>query len=300
MSGGRVNTPVNDGSTDPLARISELERLWPIMQMRMQQYDTLISDVQTLKEEVEKNRNQAIQNADQISKVYDMAKNLTNYVQGKFDFVAEQASKANAAIENVSKKLDTNTSNINAEVTAVKENVSTQSQNIMQEVSKKAYLSDLLNHSGDLKTAHSLLGSDVEYVKKLHLDLSQALQNIKTEVLQGKTEVVGVGGKYEYLNNQMSGLLNAFESLKEFSGSQIYASCQRVSNEFDEKIKAVKAELSDAPDSLRSEFNKKLEGVSLDGSNAILRSTNAISQISILEKKIENILLRLKAIELPK
>lgn len=77
----------------------------------------------------------------------------------------------------------------------------------------------------------------------------------------------------------------------------------RLSQEFDVKMKTQKTEILNMPSeipAMRKLFDQKLEIVELNGQNAILRSSNNERQLTLIEKKIENIYQLMKKFDLTK
>ena len=84
---------------------------------------------------------------------------------------------------------------------------------------------------------------------------------------------------------------------------QVNLLVQRSTSDNAEKIKAFIQEIQSKPSpiaDLKKQLEEKLEMVALNGTNSVLRSTNNEKQVALIEKKIEQIFLLIKQMELGK
>jgi len=71
--------------------------------------------------------------------------------------------------------------------------------------------------------------------------------------------------------------------------------------DFDEKLAHAKSDILSRPSeipALKALFEEKLELVTLNGTNSVLRSSNCEKQIMLLERKIEQVMLMIKKIDI--
>lgn len=303
MSSGKIYGPVIDGSKDPLDRILELERLWPIIQSKLQLYDNLISEFQSVKSEISNIKNNHENLKDDIALVNSMRNDFTQYVQGKFEFVSNYMDVVKKSVD----KLAIDHADLRKDLidrsTESNNNLMTVKENLEDGLSKTTNKSALDSHKSYMDLKFDQIISELDSIHKKHSDMTLGLSGVQSGITSSKNEVVDASKKVNEMSNQVSNLLFAFESLKTYVGTQIYTEIQKNSQEVDVKLKEIKNSVASAPAALanlKDEMIKKMEGVTLDGTNAVLRSNNTANQIVLLEKKIENILLRLKAVEIPK
>ena len=302
MSGGRIYGVVSDGSVDPLARISELETSWPIIQAKLSAYDGLISEVQNIKNELITIKSKHEELKDDLNSVDDNAKESVEYAQSRINFHVQALTDSQKSILEITSGHKGLISQFRDNLQEVKDSLESVKAKVEQGLEGAASKVSLQDHKDQSNNALSVvkdvigdLGSKFAEVKAGLAVVKSGFQN------QGENESV-ILGTIKEMQDRVIGLVNSYESYKTYVSTLVYNETKKVSDGIDSKMKDLKASSSPAMavNALREEFVKKMEGVALDGTNAVLRSANATTQIGLLEKKIENILLRLKAIELPK
>lgn len=127
----------------------------------------------------------------------------------------------------------------------------------------------------------------------------EKVSNELSAVLDASVSMSGYKKDQESFRVDMDDLKSQISVIRNSRTTDLEAHKAKVSQD----IQALKDSFSSLPDpteSLRTEFTKKLEGVSLDAKNAALRTQNSDQKIVLVEKKIENINLLLKKYELDK
>lgn len=281
-------------------RISELERIWPIMQAKFQSYEGLFLELEKAKSEIVSLKAKLEDHSSTLGSVDDMQKSFSNYIQQKFDFLTDHVNGINTKVEKSMANQEVAKNELHDKVKDTHFSLKSIIDKVSEKIGSTPTLVDFGVFSDKAQEKYNGFQSEVDKIKVNHVELLNVLSNMKNDFSSGKNEVSGISGKISDLSNQMLNLLNAFESLKQFSSSQIYSASQKTQQDFEEKLKGLKAELKTAPDDLRTEFEKKLEGITLDGSNAVIKSTNTAAQVGIIEKKIENLYLLLKQVQLAK
>ena len=302
MSNGKIYGVVSDGSVDPLTRISELERLWPIIQSRLSAYDGLVSDVEAMRKEIITIKQKHEDLKEDVNVVDGSAKDAVAYAQSRIDFHAQSTldsqkplQEAISAHKSFILQIQTDAQNIKSGLEEFKSQVF---NGLASNVSKDQLQDHKDQTTNSLNVVRDVIG---DLASKL-AEVKAGLSVVKTG-FQNHADALSTGlGAVNDVEGQMKSLASAYESYKTYVSTLIYNESKKVSDHVEAKIKDLKSSSSPvaAVNALREEFVKKLEGVALDGTNAVLRSSNATNQITLLEKKIENILLRLKAVELPK
>lgn len=298
MSGGRVNTPPSDGSVDPLKRISELERLWPIMQTKMQNYDNMASSLEAIKEELKAIKSKCEAQVAEVKSLDSSKNGLDTYVKGKVDYFNDQIGKLASHFHGISARVEGQALNLSTEIEGLKNTINSHQKNLSAELQKKVGATDLNNVVAKNNDSHSVVQAGQQQIKKSIGDVVNQVNGFSAEMSVWRDFLKQLTAKIEALSQDQKSLSDSLSKHKDQLNTQLYGALQKTSAEVDEKLKLMKSSLADAPDSLRTELMKKLEGIALDGSNAILRSTNALAQVNIVEKKLENVLLRLKAMEI--
>lgn len=109
-----------------------------------------------------------------------------------------------------------------------------------------------------------------------------------------KDNFEAVKGKLEKSMSDMAEDHNRFKS-------DLNAVMHKLAMDYDLKLEKFKQEILGRPSeipSLKKELLEKVDLIAMDGSNSLLRSTNNEKQIMLIEKKIENLYLMLKKIDL--
>lgn len=148
------------------------------------------------------------------------------------------------------------------------------------------------------------LGSIVKQQTQRIETLELQIQKQKMEFAEVLSNLGKSATRKEDLQHAFLLLGDSLEKLrKEFETMQTNMNRNSLSQlaAYESSLRAFKHDMTSKPDpipALRKEFDDKLELVTLNGTNSILRSTNNEKQISLVEKKIEQINLILKQHEL--
>jgi len=302
VSNGKIYGVVSDGSVDPLTRIAELERLWPIIQAKLSTYDGLVNDVAAIKKDLITIKQKHEDLKDDLNVVDSKAKDAVGYVQNKVDLHAQSIGENQKSVQDALSTHKSLISQFQSGLQEVKDGLNSFKAQVSQDLGNTVCKAALQDHKDQAANA-------VNVLKDVIGDLGAKIGEIKTSVLDTRSsflthkDILSSGlNTISDVDSRVTALANSYESYKTYVSTLVYNETKKVSADVESKIKDIKASASPvaAINTLRDEFIKKLEGVALDGTNAVLRSSNATNQISLLEKKIENILLRLKAVVLPK
>lgn len=287
----------------PEDRLAELERVWPLMQAKIQTYDQVLNDFQLLKSEVAGMKSLL---ADLKGDCQQLNQNLSYHFNGcdkKFADISTQMSSLDPKIDAISASVEMQARQTHDQINETKANINNIKQNfqeVFSSVSKKTELEILRDY---VEKNHAAFFAALDNAKTLSIDANFNIASINDRIDNIKYNIAETVKKVTANSDQITAMLNAFEAFKQYSSSQLVSESAKSRKEFDEKMTILKNEVTGSPsslESLKSELVKKMEGIALDGSNAILKANNSAAQISILEKKIENIYLLLKKLELSK
>lgn len=301
MSDGKYYGPITDGSVDPLARITELERLWPIIQQKLSAYDGLVQEVQALKKHIVSLKSDHV---DLSTEVDTLGKDLDKHAQlmlSEFGCVNLELDKKTAIHGSSLDNHSTMLARINADLQQTKGIIQVARDADRKQLSDMVTKAELQAHKDASSVAITTANAQIQTLGTRVADASITAEAAKATVGYHKDLIANVSEDLHGLNAVCMNLQTGLVNLRKELPDSISAEVKKFSAETDTKIKDLKSSISPATaiNALRDEFSKKLEGVALDGTNAVLRSTNASGQITMLEKRIENILLRIKAIEIP-
>jgi chromosome segregation ATPase len=295
--------PIVDSVKEPLDRILELERVWPIIQEKLKSYDGIFEEIQSLKKQLSSVEGIRDSFKRENESLHDYIDDITRLFQSKFDILAghldsikKTADTNSNDLKDFKKDVQTNIWNTNNSVVAVQNTVE-------DKFSKSASKANLDSHKSYIDSKIEQLISEMDSMHKKHADLAVVLSSLRNGIATMKEDFEEKNKRTTDIESQNSNLLTAFENFKTFTSTSIYSQVQKVEQKVISLENGIKTSISSVESSIPSvkdEIYKKLEGVALDGSNAVLRSNNSANQIALLEKKIENLSLRMKALETPK
>lgn len=164
----------------------------------------------------------------------------------------------------------------------------------------------------DVRAAMSDMKGNLQVYADERVRDSHHLVLREAEALRGQTDFfrdecvrhVAVEEMFHEQLDELSKLLPAIKRMQNEIQSlrhEIDDVIARVREEFGRKLEEFKKSVIDKPSEipvLKDEILKKLELVALDGTNSLIRSTNNEKQINLIEKKIENLYLMMKNIDL--
>lgn len=278
-------------------RIEELERKYSILLERIQIYDNFVDisknnglSLQCSLKDISKH-SEALQN---IRKEYDELRayyfTLTQKHNDLRDSVPASLNKLQENLEKAQAKSDVNIAQLQG------------SHNGFQFV-----LSDLQKDSAkkdDFKAFQVYVMELLASQKKDVLEAEKKIKEIQIvlgEMSAKKTEILIL---VEAIKNDLSDFSKS-TSATGFSTFEKIESLKKIIEDIKldvqiklDSFKSPQKDPSDMINAAKSEILSKLEAVTLDSNNAMLKSSNSSHQIMILEKKMENINLTLKKLEL--
>jgi chromosome segregation ATPase len=284
-------------------RMAELERLWPVMQKKLQTYDALIRDNKSM--------------SGDISDVRAQTEACKAALQGLTDRHVATSSSLDKSVQSLNsavvdlKNAATYNADSHSSLCSV---VKGQSDDLNKKVDDvKAYFKGALSNVANSSEVALLK----DYIDRKFQDVSKDVDTVKRDLVLSNSYATATSDKTSdhadrldsietsivNLSKKIGDLTNLPNVMNDNVASMLSKTKEDTVSSVDTKLKALKDELSASPDAIknvRDEFVKKIEGVALDGSNAVLRSSNSERKIVILEKKIENIYLLLQKLETPK
>jgi predicted nucleic acid-binding Zn-ribbon protein len=298
MSGGRKFGSSVEQSAEE--RLDEIERKYGVIQQRIQAYDQVLHDFESLKKEHQDLRMyckhlEGITEKESQNLLGMISKNSNSIV----DIKNIQDSDRKFSNDTYEKLLSSHRKNVEKSddldarflrlFELLNEHIKNQ-ENINSVTSSKVYnfnkYKDLIEKNSkridDVLDAHSDLVNEIKKIRTCCSDYSQKSESLIKKIPEFSDWAATIYWKTE------KDLENASNSLNK---------------KIETGISNVRAELKEDPltvESVKKEFKKTLESLELDSKNAYLKSSNAAQQIQILEKKIENVNLILKKNELSK
>ena len=300
MSDCRKFGQVSEEEKSPEDRLLLLEKVWPTVVEKIQSYDCVLSGFSQLKDRIDLIYQE-------LNAIYSKNKNSSEYL----DAWKKSYEQKNIEILSFISECKKNIDNLNCSSTDVNEKInslSTKTSSNIDDLSNKhkdieskvclksevnafkLYIDSKFDSLMDLVTINRNLSIDT---CKVNADKIMSQDEIILKLSNKVLEIDAHLSKIDILEKSITAILLSLNDIKSSQKAQIDLLV-------DQKIEEFKSKNDQLPDVLRNEFMKKLEGVALDGSNAVLKANNSSQQIFILEKKIENIYLQIKKLELAK
>jgi len=144
----------------------------------------------------------------------------------------------------------------------------------------------------DLKTQKGI-GDCLDYTQKVTSQQYDTISQMQLQ-LSGRNvlqnDVTSIKQKMDELNQEM---IRFKSEIREYI-SQSIDQIEKKNLQFIQEVKSIPSEASE----IKKQLEEKIDVISLDGSNALLRSSNCEKHLNLIEKKIECIMLLIKKIDL--
>lgn len=295
MNGGSFE---HEGCKSSEERIAILERKIAAYVARFQEYDRYIADLVGRLEEHDKkaedHARKLLLSSSDFKYCMAQANEHHNQVRESFESIDKEHCSAARKIECLQVQIDM----IQKEVVAQKQKVADGCEKLSSDMASKQQLKLFEQEFNEkLKPLATLLSVVGSFDKKIADQC--AVSNAQFMELSSKLRDV-----QDYMKSFEDKL-----TLQDSGNSNIKMECVNRVNQLivdyqryvDEKFDAVKRDLKGSPGDLKSakeDIMARFESVALDGSNAVLRATNASAKVLVLEKKIENLYLLVNQLQL--
>ena len=144
----------------------------------------------------------------------------------------------------------------------------------------------------DLKTQKGI-GDCLDYTQKVTSQQYDTISQMQLQ-LSGRNvlqnDITSIKQKMDELNQEM---IRFKSEIREYI-SQSIDQIEKKNLQFIQEVKSIPSEASE----IKKQLEEKIDVISLDGSNALLRSSNCEKHLNLIEKKIECIMLLIKKIDL--
>ena len=222
--------------------------------------------------------------------------------------VEQKVSNITQRIEQIHSKVDVNKDLHNELSVKVGESVAQVNSRLSATSSQLNALSANAASKDDLATLTATFNKRIdgllEYIKKLEEVATKQMVSVDaahSKIGQTNSTIVDIQSNVSSLNNSTISLQSSIDKLVNDFNMKLSSEVVKLRVDVDSRIIAAKNELAalGTPcDALRTELIKKIDDMSLDGRNAVLKASVSSQQITIIEKKIENIYLLLKKFDL--
>lgn len=230
-------------------------------------------------------------------------KDMSNLIEQKISNFGVRIEQIVAKVEGQAKSHAELASDVSTGLSRANSNLSDASQRISAISSNVVTKDDLVGHVASFSKRIEALESAIQQLQ-IGLDSHGAfIESAHGKIAKTNISVDDVKNNVIALNGILSSMKGSIDSVRKDASVNLAAESAKIVGHIGEKIDAAKTELaahSSPIDAMRDDLLKKIEDMSIDGRNAVLKAGNSSQQIAIIEKKIENILLTLKKIDLSK
>ncbi len=303
MSGGKSFALVDKGEKTPEDRLNILEQMIPVLIQKIQAYDKIIDDFKVLKKSQIDISEICNKNTQSIEIASSFMKNYNDQCQSMYKITNSTISSQNAKFEDFSKDLIRFKSDQNDLVVLINK-IDDKYSILLQK------LTDSCVTRSEFEEQNNFVESKLKSIQSSFSNIHNELERLDNQVVLNlnKNTEFSVESKstkdfIEQVQEKIRNLHSLNNTLKQDFYNSLIVYTNSINEDVSKRFSNFKIELKESPDSsnsIKSEIISKLDSVALDGSNALLKASNSAQQISILEKKIENIYLLLKKFEINK
>jgi chromosome segregation ATPase len=281
-------------------RLTEIERKYSVIQERIQAYDAVLSEFQSLKSDLKQLK---ASNASLVASFNSITEDtrvkmdvLTGQIQtfkGKYEYITKSLEENKESFCKFSAKTNQNFIDFDKFVSKIKDQVSScleQNAEITKIQSDyQLCLNTIARPIGLTKAGLDKLTADHIRFK----DSTEASQAALTKEISKLTASVAALPSLQEWSNKLYGRVQQELTYRE----------KQATAYVDKKVESLAKDFDSNPlsaEGVKNALFKEIEALALDGKNAYLKSNNCATQITLLEKKLENINLLIKKYELNK
>ncbi len=298
MSDGKKFAPKALASAEE--RLADVEQKFTVIQQRIQSYDAVLEEFRALKAELKGNKKTVEAFVSGNSSIFDE-------LRLKVDTYAAQFQILHAKADSNAKSLDehknffnkfTATHNkifqdFNEAVSKIKESVSkVLEENVEFKKSQNEIIIALNNLDKPIRTAKiqidKLTDSHIKF--KDVAEESQASQ--AKEIVKLKQSIAALPSLQEWANTLYGRIQQDAAYREKQATAYVDTKVSQLAKDFDANPLSAEG--------VKTALFNEIQSLALDGKNAYLKSNNCATQISLLEKKLENLNLLIKKYELNK
>jgi chromosome segregation ATPase len=306
MSDGKFFNLLDSQQSDS-DRISELERLWPFIRKKVQEYEQVISEFNSVKPLIQILKKEIVEHCEkQFDQFSQELKSLRSFLQ---ENMKENQLECKAIKKELSESVERELSHHDSSSKFIKkfDDVEKRLEKILNSHGEIENLvvkkHDLETHAKYSKEAHENIFQRLKYLESLPGKQERISENIKLALETVENKISESNRMIGSQNSKMSAIEEKCQSSHDSLKNELRTSFDNLSEWMDSKILQSKNEAKNPIpliDLAKNEIYKKMEAMEFDSKNAILKSNNCSQQIAILEKKMENLSLLFKKMELDK
>lgn len=283
-------------------RISVLERKISVALDKFQIYDRIIMEFQIIRSEMDSMILSHSEMKNFLNQHSEKSKSDMSRLEETLNSSSDSLRKDHSDIKKRQDSLVLSLNNYTSSFHSIVDNVGDQ----VKSKADKSLVDELGTKISTIKNDHLFLENKMGLIESLKdslrsqdntiRELNEKISSMDASLSDGDRNLSHLYEDHSLLSSD----INKFkESVKGYVENLVSTRSASLEKKIDDLKTAIQP-LQQQKTSLSTEVSQRLDLASLDASNAILKASNSAQQISILEKKIESILLNLKKIELSK
>lgn len=280
-------------------KVNECFRKFNVIIEKIQSYDQVLEKFKEVISKIEEISGIQLENEKKLSYFESSLKTLQSVISQNFLISTTQFQENNVEIRKVKCSLEDLSSTIQDDISHFKEGLydcKSKIRNIIESSVQKSSIDQLQKEQKSLKSMSDKVIDRLidmsDSLKDYNLNFEEYKKLNSIETFQEQIDNIEFSLK-DTSNNISNKIKNCvtLDTLSKFYSSKV-----------EPELISIKDQLINQPslESLQKNMMEKIEKISLDASNSVLKANNCSKQIEIVERKIENISLLVKKIELSK
>lgn len=297
MSDGKRFSKVEIKDLSPEERLASLEARLPVLIERIQAYDKVVDDYKELKSKAldieavcQDIKNSILWMTKAIYKVEEKNQDLSKNLSLSFESLQQKIAAISLKESSYEDRINRDLQDKEANILSLKKELGNLNSTVMHREDFLAFINAVkadINHSRDEEKATAQRIKDIyEKIKDIDSNRSFIVHSIKE-----------IDSKVASINTDFSAFPKELKDLETNVSFDVNKRFMVLYDKMNSRLDSMSVKLIPQGVSLaeiKQDFLGKLDSFKLDVSNAILKGSNNTQQISILEKRLENVQLLIK------
>jgi chromosome segregation ATPase len=299
MSDGRKFGVQEDLSAEQ--RINELDRKFEVIRGRVYQYDSVLSEFHSLETKLDKvfdNHDdilaQFVNFANNLQKEVNTIRSSHESLMNKIVVLQQDKTSQNEIIQ-ANKEFSMRLTDV------LKQDIKDVASKNDNAVSMLATSKDLNEFKASQAARHQASGNQIAALEHKFNALLQSLADFQSELGEIKLSNISIKKDIDDLQDQSSVVFRSVDKHLKTIKEELMKMLLKNRQDTIDLMERIREEVLGSPTAIgkiRDEIMNRLEGASLDSSNAVLKTANCETHLNLIEKKIESIFALLKKKEL--
>lgn len=303
MSDGKKFFKIDPSQLAPEERLNELDRKYDVIRGRIQMYDAVLQEFNDLHKKIDKVFDSHDDILVQFVNFANTLQKEVNGIRSSHDSLMNKIRDLQAEKSSQNDVIQSNKEFSMRITDALRQDIKDLGFKHDKAVSMLATSQELNDHKIKLDVRNDAIGNQFSALDKRLEALQQTLGFLNIELDKSKLADTANKKAVKEMQVQNEFLHQSIDKKLSYNKDEMMKMLLSNRQAAIELMERTREEVLGSPIALakiREEIMNKLEGASLDSSNASLKTANCEKQVSLLEKKIESILALLKKKELTK